>query len=70
MLSAGLLVPSRQEAAGAIEICKGVPEAHLSFLPGLAEIYGCPHWISTAPAESRASPNSRDYLVDVEKAYS
>ena len=32
----------RQEAAGATETCKGVSEAHLSFLPGIAEIYGCP----------------------------
>ena len=40
---------SRQEAAGATETGKGVPEGYLSSFPGIAEIYGCPHWISTEP---------------------
>ena len=49
LLSAGLWAPSRQEAAGATETGKGVPEGYLSSFPGIAEIYGCPHWISTEP---------------------
>ena len=49
LLSAGLLVPSRQEAADATEACKGVSEGHLFSLPGIAEIYGCPYWISIGP---------------------
>ena len=39
----------RLEACGATGTGKGVSEAHLSFLPGIAEIYGCLYWISTEP---------------------
>ncbi len=50
----------RQEAAGATETCKGVSEAHLSFLPGIAEIYGCPpldfYYSPFSPASSRLAP--------------
>lgn len=49
LLSAGFLVPSRQEAAGATETCKGVSGGRLSSLPEIAEIYGCSRWISIRP---------------------
>ena len=49
LLSAGFLASSRQEAADATETCKRVPKGRLSSLPGIAEIYSCPHRISTEP---------------------
>ena len=47
--SAGLLASLRQEATDTTETGKGVSEGRLSSLPGIAEIYGCPHRISTEP---------------------
>ena len=40
--------------AGATETGKGIPEGRLSFLTGIAEIYGCPHWISAGPRKMGA----------------
>ena len=42
-------MPSRQETADTAETDKGLSEGRLSSLPGIAKIYGCPHWISTEP---------------------
>ena len=53
LLSVGLLAPLRQETVGATETGKGVSEGRLSSLPGIAEIYGCPYWISTGPLNAQ-----------------
>ena len=57
----------RQEAAGATETGKEVPEGRLFFLPGIVEIYGCPHRISTAPLFHLPSPAWRPTILKGER---
>ena len=52
----------RLEACGATGTGKGVSEAHLSFLPGIAEIYGCLYWTSTEPRKLGARWFAKPFL--------